>query len=341
MKTNLTLLLSLILVSQVKGGQFDMRGADGDASLMYGAVRVTAIYRPDSNPKPVQFRSHVNYLGDAGVISSTVPGGMCKGANPLRRSFNFDTRKSARSSRTLAGQLNRVPRVDSTFSHDASAGCVHSKPEHSQTRKGVAATASEGTARKLVSVNDRTKRYIEFKGDNRKDGRGVGVNTAPHNFSRHSLPKREQYSPEYSVRKSGGGSFSRRANLESELLGSRNICQSAGVNFLDKLAVIESGGNPQAIGDKGRSLGAYQLSEAAWCDVNGERKAKGLKLYPWKYAHHPYISKIYAREYLQILQNDLRAALRRPPTEAELLSAYQSGITGFKRRGFSLNKGKQ
>ena len=73
------------------------------------------------------------------------------------------------------------------FSRDASTGDITASRINSQTKTGMAATASEGTARKLVNVNDRTKRYIEFKGDNRKDGRRAGVNSGAAQFKAHAL----------------------------------------------------------------------------------------------------------------------------------------------------------
>jgi hypothetical protein len=37
-------------------------------------------------------------------------------------------------------------------------------------------------------------------------------------------------------------------------------------DFLPRLAAIESSGNPNAVGDKGKSLGMYQISKEAWRD---------------------------------------------------------------------------
>jgi len=37
-------------------------------------------------------------------------------------------------------------------------------------------------------------------------------------------------------------------------------------DFLPRLAAIESSGNPNAVGDKGKSLGMYQISNDAWRD---------------------------------------------------------------------------
>jgi hypothetical protein len=38
-------------------------------------------------------------------------------------------------------------------------------------------------------------------------------------------------------------------------------------DFLPRLAAIESSGNPNAVGDKGKSLGMYQISKEAWRDA--------------------------------------------------------------------------
>lgn len=110
------------------------------------------------------------------------------------------------------------------------------------------------------------------------------------------------------------------------------------LQFVDRLAVIESNGNPKAIGDKGRSLGAFQMSYAAWRDVSAARKSKGLPTYPWADAFHFPTARIYAGEYLTILRNRLTASMKRQPTSAELYAAFSHGFAGFQRRGFSLSK---
>jgi len=115
-----------------------------------------------------------------------------------------------------------------------------------------------------------------------------------------------------------------------------STCCGSEFNLLTNLAWIESRNNDLAVGDKGRALGRYQMTEAAWCDVSALRKRQGLPIYEWQAAHDPGIAREYACQYLGILSRQLRAALRRPPTDAELYCSYNLGFTGFQKRSFSL-----
>lgn len=111
-----------------------------------------------------------------------------------------------------------------------------------------------------------------------------------------------------------------------------------GVNLIDRIAQIESGGDATAIGDDGRALGAWQLTEAAWADVNSLRRAQQLPEWPWDAAHDLGVAREYALQFIGLLEHKLTASLSRRPTEAELYAAYAHGFAGFKRRGFSLKK---
>lgn len=47
----------------------------------------------------------------------------------------------------------------------------------------------------------------------------------------------------------------------------RDVCLSQDRELLlDAICLVESGGDPNAVGDNGRSRGAYQCGEAAWID---------------------------------------------------------------------------
>lgn len=114
--------------------------------------------------------------------------------------------------------------------------------------------------------------------------------------------------------------------------------QTFGCSFIDRIARIESGRNPAAIGDNGRAIGAWQISEAAWTDVNALRRAQMLPEWPWEAAHDLGVAREYALQFIGLLEHKLTASLSRRPTEAELYAAYAHGFAGFKRRGFSLKK---
>lgn len=108
-------------------------------------------------------------------------------------------------------------------------------------------------------------------------------------------------------------------------------------NFIDRLSWIESRSEDSAIGDGGKSRGRFQISEAAWADVNSLRRAQQLPEFDWlPFAHDEGTAREYALQFLGTLNRRLFTALGRSPTEFELIAAYQLGFDGFRRRGFNL-----
>lgn len=102
---------------------------------------------------------------------------------------------------------------------------------------------------------------------------------------------------------------------------------------------IESSNGQLVVGDNGRSLGAFQLSEAAWVDVSFWRKARGLKTYAYReYVMHAYINQTYAADYLAMIHAELSRKLRRPPTAGEVYAAYNMGLSNFAECKYTLAK---
>lgn len=128
----------------------------------------------------------------------------------------------------------------------------------------------------------------------------------------------------------GIGSFLFFALLSGELAG------GIGPKFLDRVREIESSGNALAVGDRGRSIGAYQISRAAWSDVNVYRQSIGLNALPYSAAFHEPSARIFAAQYMIILKSRLAVALKRMPTNREIYAAYNTGFRRFKTHGFSL-----
>ncbi len=70
------------------------------------------------------------------------------------------------------------------------------------------------------------------------------------------------------------------------------IQQNGRNRLLDAICRVESNGNPRAIGDNGRSKGAYQISRAAWIDAK----------VPWDYDKDVWDaekSRIVAEKYME------------------------------------------
>src|SRR5687768_6703851 len=109
--------------------------------------------------------------------------------------------------------------------------------------------------------------------------------------------------------------------------------------FLQAVRSVESSNGQFKVGDNGQSLGDFQLSEAAWLDVNEWRRARSLKIYRYDQAvFNGFINRVYASNYLTILHNELSRKLRRAPTHVELYAAYNMGLAEFAECKYRLSR---
>src|SRR4051812_49270735 len=100
--------------------------------------------------------------------------------------------------------------------------------------------------------------------------------------------------------------------------------------LLKAVREVESANGRHLYGDGGKSLGAFQLSEAAWVDVSAWRRSKGLKVYSYQqYVMHSFINQAYAADYLSMIHMELSRKLGRAPTPAEMYAAYNMGLANF------------
>jgi hypothetical protein len=110
-------------------------------------------------------------------------------------------------------------------------------------------------------------------------------------------------------------------------------------DFLKAVREVESSGGRFKVGDNGQSLGDFQLSEAAWLDVNGWRRSRGLKTYYYEQAvFNGFINKVYASNYLTILHGELSRKLGRQPSHGELYAAYNMGLAEFAECNYRLSQ---
>lgn len=114
-------------------------------------------------------------------------------------------------------------------------------------------------------------------------------------------------------------------------------------DLLDKVAIIESNYNYDAVGDKGKAIGAWQMHEASWrescqyldrqnyaCVFSWEEVSDNHK----KFAKDPDISRLISRTYLQILEKQmLKAKIKVTPIG--LYMAYNMGFRGAYNKNFS------
>lgn len=109
--------------------------------------------------------------------------------------------------------------------------------------------------------------------------------------------------------------------------------------FLEAVAQIESSGGRYTVGDGGRAHGVWQMHVAAWKDTTAYRKKRGEPVWGYSQAHNVTVARLYARDYLTILENRLRTALRRSPTPEMVYAAYNMGFTRFAGLGFRVENG--
>jgi hypothetical protein len=108
--------------------------------------------------------------------------------------------------------------------------------------------------------------------------------------------------------------------------------------LVDAIGQMESGGGRRTVGDRGRANGMWQMHINAWKDVTAYRARKGLPTWNYNLAHDPAVARLYARDYLAMLEDQLRQALRRAPTAEMVYAAYNVGFARLERLGFRLEK---
>lgn len=117
--------------------------------------------------------------------------------------------------------------------------------------------------------------------------------------------------------------------------------------FLDSVAMIESNFNPNAVGDKGKALGAYQLHESAWIDACKWMEYNDTSIffdnYSWLVGHitdqwktrakDPVISREVAKAYFLLLYYRFQKRGIKP-TDIQLYMAYNLGFIGAAQASF-------
>ena len=108
--------------------------------------------------------------------------------------------------------------------------------------------------------------------------------------------------------------------------------------WVDLVGWVESRNDPTAVGDGSRARGEMQFWKATWDDCSRQRKAKGLPTWGFSYAHDRAVARLYARSWLDHIDERLTKALRRKPSLGEIYAAYNLGLSGFARRGYRLSE---
>lgn len=114
-------------------------------------------------------------------------------------------------------------------------------------------------------------------------------------------------------------------------------------DFVNKVGIIESNLKPDAVGDDGESLGAFQIGRRAWADaVAYSSLIAGPHDYclptDWKgYAHdfemsHRAATLILKMHEERMIRNKVK------PTELKLYMAYNMGYVGASQHKFDINQ---
>jgi hypothetical protein len=113
-------------------------------------------------------------------------------------------------------------------------------------------------------------------------------------------------------------------------------------DYLDKVAMVESNYNYDAVGDKGKAIGAWQMHEDSWresCQRYARKDCAGF--IPWddfaknhkKFATDPVVSRLVAKMYLQILETQINNS-KIKVTPISLYMAYNMGFQGAYKKSF-------
>lgn len=149
----------------------------------------------------------------------------------------------------------------------------------------------------------------------------------------------------YGRKSSQGFSLVRKENMKKLMFAIAGliVCSVSAAEWrpsdalLRAVQQVESSGGIWVYGDSGRSLGAFQMSEGAWADVNAWRRSRGLKVYSYSgNVMNPYLNRTYASNYLSMIHGELSRKMRRNPTAGEIYAAYNMGLKNFEECNYRL-----
>lgn len=113
--------------------------------------------------------------------------------------------------------------------------------------------------------------------------------------------------------------------------------EGANDKLLNAISWAESKCNPDAIGDDGKAVSAYQLHEAAWHDANLFRIDNGQRPISRDNWRDPNAARQIAASYCDLIHLRLKLA-KVEPTPANIYAAYTCGFASFKSYGFNIKR---
>jgi hypothetical protein len=122
-------------------------------------------------------------------------------------------------------------------------------------------------------------------------------------------------------------------------------CQAKSIvtnDLVHKVAIIESNVNDDAIGDSGKSRGAFQIGAKAWADAvaynicHSTSHDLGLPV-DWKTYAHDYTTAHYAAELILRMHEERMIRTGIKPTPIKLYMAYNMGYHSAAALGFNMD----
>ena len=106
------------------------------------------------------------------------------------------------------------------------------------------------------------------------------------------------------------------------------------VRILNAISQVETGNNPYAVGDRGQSLGRYQMGSRAWAEANDWLNRQGKKTVPRaEWGNIKQQDKV-AAAFLQVCRDRFARFGVPNPTVAQLATVWNLGFKGARQRGF-------
>ena len=101
------------------------------------------------------------------------------------------------------------------------------------------------------------------------------------------------------------------------------------------IALVETGGDNNAVGDKGKAYSAWQLHNDAFKDGNAQLKKEGRMTYPYTDLSNPRIAYAVASAYVRLCILRLTSAGVKDPTPEQIYLCYSMGFKAYKDTGFN------
>ena len=106
------------------------------------------------------------------------------------------------------------------------------------------------------------------------------------------------------------------------------------VAILSAIGQVETGGDYNAIGDKGKAVGAYQLHRSAWIDGCTQLMREGKPAYSYDQWKNAETQDTVALALLRSLRGRLISKGIKDPTPEQLALCWNMGFTAASRIGF-------